>query len=259
MSYFQEPVGAVGEQSVGTLDEESVEMLDEESVETFDEESVETFDEQHTQEHRMPRPVGARLGEFRGRISRALASLERGQLEAGDGDQFDETYAVLDEVTGAEQDTGFRAPDPTASGDETAAYDPTEADVRIAELERELEELRATRPPMSVAEELERLGEQTASILVVAHDQARETTRLAQEQADRCVSDAAANAVSITEQAKRDLREVDEETDVVWRERARLIDDARSVGAALIALADEAAVRFPEEGKTIQVSRITHD
>ena len=68
----------------------------------------------------------------------------------------------------------------------------------LAELERELDELRepGEAPPTSITEEIERIGEQTASILVVAHDQAHETTRLAQEQAERCIADAAANAVA---------------------------------------------------------------
>jgi hypothetical protein len=92
---------------------------------------------------------------------------------------------------------------------------------------------------------LERIGEQTASILVVAHDQAHETTRQAQEQAERCVADAAANAMTITAQAKQRLRELDSETDSVWRERERLLEDVRVVSAALAALADQAAERFP--------------
>ena len=102
---------------------------------------------------------------------------------------------------------------------------------------------------MSITEEIERLGEQTASILVVAHDQAHRTARLAQEQADRCIADAAANAVAITEKAKQDLRSLDEETDSVWQERARLLEDARNVGAALISMADAAIERFPAEAK----------
>ena len=61
-----------------------------------------------------------------------------------------------------------------------------------------------------------------------------------------CVADAASNAVMITAQAKSQLRELDNETDAVWRERSRLLEDARTVGAALIALAEEAAERFPE-------------
>ena len=113
-------------------------------------------------------------------------------------------------------------------------------------LERELDAAaRQARPDASITEEIERIGEQTASILVVAHDQAHETTRPAQEQAERCVADAAANAVEITAEAKERLRELDEETDAVWRERERLLEDVRVVSAALANLANQASERFP--------------
>ncbi len=98
----------------------------------------------------------------------------------------------------------------------------------------------------SITDELERIGEQTASILVVAHDQAHETTRLAQEQAERCVADAAANAVADHRRGQGSkLRELDAETDAVWRERERLLEDVRTVSAALANLADQASERFP--------------
>jgi cell division septum initiation protein DivIVA len=125
-------------------------------------------------------------------------------------------------------------------------YNRSAVDAHLASLERELEQLRAKQAPMaSITEELERIGEQTASILVVAHDQAHETTRLAQEQAERCVADAAANAVAMTEEAKKRLRDLDNETDAVWRERERLLEDVRVVSAALANLADQASARFP--------------
>ncbi len=125
-------------------------------------------------------------------------------------------------------------------------YNRAAVDEHLIGLEREIAELRADRkPPPSITEELERIGEQTASILVVAHDQANETTRRAQEQAERCVADAAANAVAITAEAKERLRELDSETDSVWRERERLLEDVRVVSAALATLADEASERFP--------------
>jgi cell division septum initiation protein DivIVA len=132
-------------------------------------------------------------------------------------------------------------------------YNRTAVDQHLADLERELSDLgrelatlRSEREtPMSVTEELERIGEQTASILVVAHDKANETTRLAQEQAERCIAEAAANAVSITEEAKVRLSELDNETDAVWRERERLLEDVRAVSAALASLADQASERFP--------------
>jgi cell division septum initiation protein DivIVA len=134
-------------------------------------------------------------------------------------------------------------------------YNRTAVDEHLADLERELSdlgrelaELRAHREaPMSVTEELERIGEQTASILVVAHDKAHETTRRAEEQAERCIADAAANAVAITEEAKQRLRELDTETDSVWRERERLLEDVRAVSAALASLADQASERFPAD------------
>ncbi|HEY2771993.1 MAG TPA: hypothetical protein VGI87_15565 [Solirubrobacteraceae bacterium] len=127
-------------------------------------------------------------------------------------------------------------------------YDPIAVDDEIAQLERELGELRAGRiQAASVEEEIDRIGEQTASILRTAYEQAHEITHSARVQADKCVADAAANAVSITEDANRRLREIDSETETVWNERARLIEDARSVAGQLMSMADSALERFREE------------
>jgi hypothetical protein len=229
----------------------------------FEDGPPEGLEEQHTEEYQpwgmedeAPRPVGARLSGFKERIGQALSSFDRGRMQPlalQPGHMYPDPQEVVEEVTDSEQDRGLRVPDDGPFPMGRMGYDRTAVDARITELEKEIEELRETRPPMSITEELERLGEQTASILVVAHDKAHETTRLAQQQAEQCIADAASNAVAITEQAKRDLRELDGETDAVWRERARLLDDARQVGAALIALADEAAERFPAEGKPAAV------
>jgi hypothetical protein len=125
-------------------------------------------------------------------------------------------------------------------------YNRTAVDEHLSRLEREVAELRALRQPaMSITEELEWIGEQTASILVVAHDKAHETTLRAQEQAERTVAEAAASAAAIVESARRRLGELDAETDQVWHERERLLDDVRIVSVALADLADEAAERFP--------------
>ncbi len=150
--------------------------------------------------------------------------------------------------------TRDREEPPAASGGEDSTrfplapfgYNRSAVDEHLASLERELDDLRIKQAPAaSITDELERIGEQTASILVVAHDQAHETTRLAQEQAERCVADAAANAVQITAEAKAKLRELDAETDAVWRERERLLEDVRVVSAALANLANQASERFP--------------
>jgi hypothetical protein len=142
--------------------------------------------------------------------------------------------------------TGTATEEPSRFPVAPLGYSRAAVDEHLFGLERELTELRAQRQPaLSITDELERIGEQTASILVVAHDQAHETTRQAQEQAERCMADAAANAETMTAQAKQRLRELDGETDSVWRERERLLEDVRVVSAALAALADQAAERFP--------------
>ena len=121
----------------------------------------------------------------------------------------------------------------------------------IAQLEAEIAELRSrvpvVEPPISITEEIERIGEETASILVVAHDKAHETARRAQEQAERRVRDADARAEAIVAEAQRRLRQLDDETDAVWRERERLLDDVRLVCASLHALIDDAGRRFPDD------------
>ena len=130
-----------------------------------------------------------------------------------------------------------------------SGYDRNAVDSYIGELEREIDELRG-RPSTSetaVAEEIKRIGEQTASILQAAHQQAHETRMKAQTEADKCLSDAAANAIAMNEEAKKKLRHLDSETDAVWHERVRLIEDVRTVATALITLADQASDRFPPE------------
>jgi vacuolar-type H+-ATPase subunit H len=124
----------------------------------------------------------------------------------------------------------------------------------IAQLEAEIAELRSrvgdgdpVQAPISITEEIERIGEETASILVVAHDKAHETARRAQEQAERRVRDADARAEAIVTEAQRRLRQLDDETDAVWRERERLLDDVRTVCTALTALVDDAGQRFPAD------------
>jgi cell division septum initiation protein DivIVA len=133
-------------------------------------------------------------------------------------------------------------------------YNRQAVDQQFADLESELAELREElahashgEAPMSIQEELERIGEETASILVVAHDKAHETTRMAQEQAERCIADAAANAVSITEEATRKLQQLEAETDGVRRHRERLIADVRNISGTLQSLADDAERRFTEQ------------
>lgn len=133
-------------------------------------------------------------------------------------------------------------------------YDREAVDEHVDGLEQEIAQLAAQlsaakrSPSSAIDAELERVGAETSAILKVAHEQAAEITRRAQVQADRCISDAAANAVSMTEDANLRLRQLDTETDAVWAERVRLIDDVRNVATSLFSLAEDASDRFPEDG-----------
>jgi hypothetical protein len=193
------------------------------------------------------------FGELAGRVSRWFQGID---VEPG-GDRLDGETAehdILSEFVAEDEPPAAPGPGPRFP---LVRYGYSQADVdrRLDELERELAarerevtDLREQiKPPMSITEEIERIGEQTASILVVAHDQAHETTRRAQEQAERCIADAAANAVAITAEAKERLRELDDETDSVWRERERLLEDTRAVSVQLGVLVEEALTRFPAD------------
>ena len=189
-----------------------------------------------------PRPRGSRFGNLSDRLARTFGGYDRPADETQDWDPQDE-YGYGDQGDPPPwEPVGPRFPIARLG------YDRSTVDEHMAELERELAELR-TRAPSggAVTAEIERIGEQTSAILTVAHDKAREMTRQAQEQADRCLADAASNAVMITEDAKRLLRKLDSDTDAVWRERARLVDDVRHVASSLMSLADDATARFPAE------------
>jgi hypothetical protein len=188
------------------------------------------------------RPTGSRLGD---RIARTITGIDRSRPELADWEADGELeYAVEDRTQPIWDQTDERYPR-ARNG-----YDPDAVERHVAELERELAELRTNRNPSeAVAVEIEKIGEQTSSILLLAHDQAQKLKREAQDQADRCLADAAANAVKMTEDAKRKLGELDTETDSVWQERSRLLQDARGVAGALLTLVDEAAERFPSEAE----------
>ncbi len=257
MSYFERPPAAphgpqtetVQVQPPQTPPEPQTETLQVPPPETAPEAEPDPLHADQTGQDEPSSSPGSRVRGLRDRVTQALHNFDRPRPIHASPDpaaapstvfdaQAQEPDAVVDEVPPASQDARF----PVGP----LGYNRAAVDVRMAELERELEEARSG-APIPITDEIERLGEQTASILVVAHDQAHETTRAAQEQADRCIADAAANAVAMTEQAKRKLHELDNETDAIWRERARLLDDAREVGLALIAMAEEALERFPEE------------
>lgn len=112
---------------------------------------------------------------------------------------------------------------------------------RIAELEA------LQSPSLAVKEALERVADDTGGILKEAHETAEGVIRRAREEADRTVRDARQEADRTIAAAEARARQLALDTDNLWQERMRLIDDAHAVSASLSELAEAAAARFPAE------------
>jgi len=203
-----------------------------------------TYDE--PMKRRSPGTFFADLGD---KLARGFNSFDRPQADEPDWDQYED----MDQPTAAVDTLPPEEPSRRRFPTSLHGYDRDAVEDYIDGLEHEIGQmaakLSAQRSPTSAVQaEIDRVGEETSAILRVAHEQAAEITRRARVEAERCVSDAAANAVSMTEDAKRKLRQLDSETDAVWAERMRLIEDVRNVASSLFSLAEDATDRFPEDG-----------
>lgn len=201
------------------------------------ESSTVTFEPPET-EHR---PAGSRLANFGNRIARGIERVRSEPPPIWEPEE-DFQYPLPEQPEPAEEPRG-RFP-VVRHG-----YDPDLVEEYLVELERELLQTRAA-TAVSVDEEIARIGEQTSSILRVAHEKAQEMGRQANLEAEAERSQAAADAARIKRDAEQRLARLDADTDTIWRERERLLEDARSVATALFTLIDEAAERFPAEERT---------
>jgi cell division septum initiation protein DivIVA len=104
----------------------------------------------------------------------------------------------------------------------------------VSELDRELAELRCAETLREeVANEMRRIGEETAGVLIEAHDQRDAIVRRAKEEAHRLFSDATAKAAAITSEAEARVRELKAERDVAHQERDRLLETALAASTAI--------------------------
>lgn len=127
-------------------------------------------------------------------------------------------------------------------------YDRASVDTVLMELEAELAELRVQHQPQAaVQQEIDRIGAATADILRVAQERAERITSRSREEANARLDLAHAEAKQITADAEQRLRQLDADADAVWQERRRLIEDTRQLADRLLAVADDATERFPEE------------
>lgn len=121
-----------------------------------------------------------------------------------------------------------------------------ELEREISELDRELVELRAAATLREeVANEMRRIGEETAGVLIEAHNQREAIARAAEEEAQRVVADATARATKITAESEACLRELEAIRQAAHQERDRLLENALAASAAIADVVHTAYQQVP--------------
>jgi len=158
-------------------------------------------------------------------------------------------HAILQEIT-APLDTLPDDPVAVVNADFPAAlrgYDRLAVDAYVQRTSQLVAELQATRSPAAaVRKALERVGEQISGILQRAHDTAEQITAQSRGEAEDRLEQARTEAREIAALAQQRVKDLDADTDRIWIERHRIVDDARDLASQLLALAETAAERFPE-------------
>ena len=147
-------------------------------------------------------------------------------------------------------------------------YDRLAVDAYVKRTSQLVAELNAGRSPqVAVRRALERVGEDVSGILQRAHDTAEQITaqsrveaedrlEVARKEADELVSGARQEAQTLLSEAQRRVRELDAETDRIWAERHRIVEDAQTLASELVAIAQAAGERFPAAAEpTAEVER----
>jgi DivIVA domain-containing protein len=125
-------------------------------------------------------------------------------------------------------------------------YDRMAVDAYVKRTSQLVAELNAGRSPQAaVRRALERVGEDVSGILQRAHDTAEQITAQSRSEAEDRLESARREADALLSDARGHLAELDAETERIWAERHRIVEDAHGLASQLLALAEAAVERFP--------------
>lgn len=125
-------------------------------------------------------------------------------------------------------------------------YDRLAVDAYVRKTSQLVAELQAARSPeAAVRRALERVGEQISGILQRAHETSAQITTQSRREAEERLDVARHEAAQIAAAAQARLKDLDSDTDRIWGERLRIVEDTRQLARELMALADSAAEQFP--------------
>jgi ElaB/YqjD/DUF883 family membrane-anchored ribosome-binding protein len=127
-------------------------------------------------------------------------------------------------------------------------YDRFAVDAYVQKTSQLVAELQTTRSPeAAVRRALERVGEEVSGILQRAHDTASRITAQSRSEAEDRLEAARQEAAQVMERAQERLHDLDAETDRIWAERHRIVEDTRELARELLGLTASAADRFPPD------------
>jgi hypothetical protein len=137
-------------------------------------------------------------------------------------------------------------------------YDRLAVDAYVQKTSQLVAELQATRSPdAAIRRALERVGEEVSGILQRAHDAAAQITFQSRSEAEDRLEAARREAAQIVSAAEERVRELDVETDRIWSERHRIVEDTRELAHELLTLTDSATERFPAEAGAVDEAPAT--
>jgi cell division septum initiation protein DivIVA len=127
-------------------------------------------------------------------------------------------------------------------------YDRLAVDAYVQKTSQLVAELQATRSPdAAIRRAVERVGQEVSGILQRAHEAAAQITFQSRSDAEDRLEAARQEAAQIVTAAEERVRELDAETDRIWAERHRIVEDTRELAGELLTLTDSAANSFPAE------------
>jgi cell division septum initiation protein DivIVA len=136
-------------------------------------------------------------------------------------------------------------------------YDRLAVDAYVQKTSQLVAELQVTRSPeAAVRRALERVGEEVSGILQRAHDTAANITAQSRSEAEDRLETSRQEAAQIIQRAEDRVRELDAETDRIWAERHRIVEDTRDLAGQLLTLTDSAAERFPPDPASTETADV---
>jgi hypothetical protein len=164
-------------------------------------------------------------------------------------------YAILQEITAP---LTMLPADPVAVAADVdfpvvlRGYERVAVDAYVKRMSQLVAELEARRSPeAAIRSAIERMGEQISGILQRAHDTAGQIIARSRAEAEDRLEASRQEAAQTTAAGEQRRTDLDADTDRIWAERLRIVEDARGLADQLIALAEAATERFPAAGPEV--------